>query len=92
MEQTEQILLVVSKCQNYTARKNSHSRVSMAIYGNKRRRLYKKNCPRPEDAVSLSWNTNMAAVTSCENALDSVTGACCTAAHTKVHSCNVSSS
>ena len=92
MEQTEQILLVVSECQNYTARKNSHSRVSMTIYGNKRRRLYEKNCLRPEDCFGTStWPPFHCLGTPIWPPWRHV-GACCTAAHTKVHSCNVSSS
>ena len=50
---------------------------SMQIYGNKRKRLHKERVQLPEDwfgtptcmaAVLLFWNTNMAAVTSYENA------------------------
>ena len=50
---------------------------AMLIYWNKRKHLHEKSVQLPEDfvgtptmaAVSLLWNTNMAAVTSCENAL-----------------------
>ena len=49
---------------------------SMQIYWNKRKRLHKKRVQLPEDwfgtnmaAVSLFWDTYMAAVTSCENTL-----------------------
>ena len=45
----------------------------MQIYWNKRKRLHKKRVQLPQDtnmaAVSLFWKTDMAAVTSRENAL-----------------------
>ena len=47
----------------------------MQIYWNKRKRLHKKRVQLPEAwfgnmaTVSLFWDTNMAAVTSCENTL-----------------------
>ena len=40
---------------------------SMQIYWNKRKRLHKKGTQLPQDW--FAWDTNMAAVTSCENAL-----------------------
>ena len=41
-------------------------RASMLIYWNKRKRLHKKKSSTP---TGLVWDTNMAAVTSCENTL-----------------------
>ena len=49
----------------------------MQIYWNKRKPLYKKRVQLPKDsfgtptmaAISLFWDTNMAAMTSCENTL-----------------------
>ena len=42
---------------------------SMQIYGNKRNFLHKKRVQHPQDLFGTTWNTNMAAMTSCEYAL-----------------------
>ena len=48
----------------------SHTRpASMQIYWNKRKRLHNKEFNSNMAAVSLFWDTNMAAVKSCESTL-----------------------
>ena len=61
----------------------------MQIYWNKRKRLHKKRVQLPQDwfgdtnmaAVLLFWDTNMAAMTSCENTQSEKTVYCTTHTH-----------
>ena len=61
-------VVVNCRCDLFSGVERFHSRDQHPqIYENKRKRLHKKRDQLPQDW--FGWNTNMVAVTSCENAL-----------------------